>query len=265
MRRREGIASGIGAAVVVLLLTAVPAWATGVGYLFDSSLLAFDYTVGGTGKVGTITISDDAINGSLISAVKLDLGADGDVGGGGANADTDLDYAKNIDAETFDVRIVLDVIQVASNNYRLEGTLKITDTASDLSNPKVLADFVSNTVSLASGFFFFEGRLSVSGANDALLLPSSSSSWTYEGVSGDTPASPDEDGVRGRLTQSSDRSKFTFGGMNGGYFAGGGTLDSFFANNQGSTAFDTHAKVLPEPVTLVLGLVGLGWFTSRRR
>ena len=265
MRRWEGTASGIGLAVV-LMCTAAPAWATGIGYVFDPSPLSFSYSLGAGpgGKVGTITISDDEISGSLLSLTKLDLGADNAVGGGGANADTDLDYAKIMDASAFDVRIVVDVIRIASNDYRLQGTLKITDTGTTLSNPKVFADFASNTVSLTSGFFYFEGGLAASGSNDAILLPSSSS-WTYDGVLAETPVSPNADGVRGRVTQSSDRDKFTFGGLNGGYYAGGSLLDTFFSSNQSSTSISAQAVVLPEPVSLVLGLAGFGWLAGRRR
>ena len=267
MWRWEGTASGIGLAVVVLLFAAGPAWATGIGYAFDFSTCAFDYTVGSGpgGKVGTITISDNELYGSLMSLSKLDLGADNAVGGGGANADTDLDYAANIDASTFDVRIVADVIEVASNNYRLDGTLKITDTGSSLSNPKVFADFASSTVALNAGFFYYEGGLSTSGSNDALLLPGSSSSWTYEGVAGDTPSSPNEDLVVGRVTQSADRANFNHGRLNCGYYAGIGSLDTFFDSNRSSTSISTQAQVLPEPVTLILGLAGFGWIAGRRR
>ena len=77
--------------------------------------------------------------------------------------------------------------------------------------------------------------------------------------------SPNEDGVRGRVTQSSDRDKFTFGGLNGGYYAGSGSLDTFFGSNRGYSSFDAHAKVLPEPVTVILGLAGFGWIAGRRR
>ncbi len=269
MWRWKGFSPGIGGAVSVFLAAAAPAQATAIGYVFDFSTCAFNYAVGAgpNGKVGTITINDDELYGSLMSLSKLDLGADKAVGGGGGNADTDVDRAKNIDGSTFDVQLIADVIKVAANNYRLEGTLKITDTGSTLANPRVMAAFVSNTVSLASGYFLYEGPLSISGPSDALLLPGLSSSWAYEGVAGDTPGYPNEDGVLGRVTQSADRANFDTGALNGGYYADGGitTLDTFFGGNRSSTSISTQAQVLPEPVTLILGLAGVGWMAGRRR
>ncbi len=267
--RKNFTAGVIGCAALITMVTSGIVSADGTGYAFDFAPISFQYVVGAGpgGKVGTITINDNSDYGSLMSLAKLELGADGVVGGGGANADTNLDLAKNIDADTFDVSVVGDVIKLAANDYRIEGTIRITDTASTLSDPKVLADFVSNTVSLnSSRFFFFEGDLATAGSNDALLLPASSSGWTYEGVAAVTPSSPNEDGVVGRVTQSSGRATFTMGQLNGGFLAEGiDSLDTFFGQSRASTAFDVQAVVVPEPITLVLGVLGLGWFAGRRR
>lgn len=258
----------IGALAVGLALPAV-APAVGTGYSFDFAPLSFQYIVGAGpgGKVGTITIVDNSDYGSLMSLSKLDLGADGTIGGGGANADANLDMARNIDADTFDVSMVADVIKLAANDYRLEGTIKVTDTGSTLANPKVMGDFITSTVSLSSSrFFFFEGNLASSGLNDAVLLPGPSSTWLYDGVAAVTPMSPNEDGTVGRVTQSAGRATFVSGKVNGGYLAEGvDSLDTFFGSNRGSTAFDAQAIVVPEPVTLALGLLGVGWFAGRRR
>ena len=259
MRRRKAVSSCIGLAIGISLFATSHALAATIAYGFDFGSSSFSYTVapGTGGKVGTLTISDDAVCGSVVALAKLDM-----------STNSELDWAKNMDADTYDFRVQADVIKLASNSYRLVGTLKVTDTSSgsSLASPKVLANFVSNAVNVQSGNFFYEGSLSVSGSNDALLLPSSLSSWVYEGVPGDTPVSPNGDGVLGRVTELTGRSDYTWGHSAGGVQDPNATsADAFFASNQGSTSFNVQAYILPEPATILLGLAALGGMIRRRR
>lgn len=243
----------------------------GVGFVFDLATMTFDYKVtdpgaGSGAKIGELVVGDSSVYGSWLSSQKLDLGPNGVVGGD----DTILDYANIIDTDLYESALHADVIKLGANSYRIEGTIRIADTGTTLANPKYAGAFTSASVMLDGGtvgrnLFFVGGVAPVAGA-DAILCPVAAG-WSFDGLSADTPASPDEDGIRGTMGLSSGRSAYDEGALNGGVFVGFSpmTLDSFFGTDRYYTSITMQATAVPEPCTAGIGLLCLGWLVGRRR
>ncbi len=251
-----------------VLLFPMSALGVNTGFQFDPAGLDFSYVpTPGPQEVGTVTIREGACPTLVLQ--HLDLGADGIYGG--AYEDIPIDLAHIYDAASCDVEFD-GVVKGGSGNYWIEGTLRIVDTtAITMPIAKVEADFVSNAVELKPAtpgyyYFFFEGDLSVSAGNDALLVPGPGASWEYCGDPAFTPSDPNEDNVVGRVGLDDGRTDFTFGSFSSTTFNGCvADLDTFFASNQSSVVSTGQVVVLPEPTTAVLGLMCLGLVGRNKR
>ena len=251
------------AIIAVFMVANGSAWGDGMSFNFSVATLRSNYTAspGPGGVVGTLVIEDDNLNfASRLVLAQLDLGDDGLLGGGGGNADTELDLAQIESSGSFAMRFVGTVIKLGDNHYQIFGPLEITDTTNDLNSPQFQGWFTSSYVSVDYGVLHFDGHLSVLGTNDSLLLPGPGNAWTYNGISGDTPVSPDEDGVRGRVTLNDLRTTFDQGLYAGGGYFGyfTGDMDAWFAGNRSCEMFDVQAVALPEPTTVLLAFMALG-------
>lgn len=233
-----------------------------MAFNFNITTLKSNYTAapGPGGVVGTLIIEDDNVHFiSTASVAQLDLGDDGAIGGGGSDADTELDLAQIDSSQFFGMRFVGTVTKLGTNNYQITGPLDITDTSNNLSNPQCQGWFTSSLVAVNSGMLYFTGALSLLGANDSILLPGPGNTWVYNGIPSDTPASPDLDGVRGRISLDDLRTSFDYGLFAGGGYFGSfaGDMDAWFAGNRSCEMVDVQAEVLPEPTTLLLVFMGL--------
>ncbi len=268
MSRRKEARVVVFAFIGLLLAVGSAAWGKGMAFNFNVATLKANYTAspGADGVVGTISITDDDINlSSRLALAQLDLGDDGAVGGGGANADLELDLAEIDFCNSFDMQFSGTVIKLGTNSYQIVGPLRITDTTNDINNAEFQAWFTSNYVSINNGWLSFTGDLSVLGGNDSLLLPGPGETWVYNGIASNTPASPDLDGVRGRVSLDDLRTSFDHGIYAGGGFFGNftGNMDAWFAANRTSEMVDVQAEILPEPAGLLLLLLGLALWNRK--
>ncbi|MCG3130379.1 MAG: hypothetical protein FLDDKLPJ_01136 [Phycisphaerae bacterium] len=237
----------------------------GIGFFVDASTLQFTYTkgAGGPGSVGQITITN--IVSSNLVLQKLDLGANGEIGGGD---DTLVDLAEIGDSSQFSVSFVADVFKNGANDYSIVGSLGIGDVNSP---PDVIVgNFLSNSLSLGGGFFSFEGGLSNS---NGILQPDGSDTWVFTGLADDTPdfingVFGGDDGVDGTVSLDSARGSYRSGNLLDFQFVGKSpNLDAFFnADRQGSNGADMKITIVPVPAGVALGMIGLSaaWALRRR-
>ncbi len=256
------------AAALLCLLVATGAAYADDGFFVDLSTLLFNYEATNPNAlpgevIGELTISEQDI--STVSLQKVDLGPDGKIGGGD---DVLLDLARIGLGESFDTWFGAEVIkEQGNNNYTIAGVLKATDTVTSLDDPSLIGDFVSTEIFIFEGGFLFAGPWSPADGRDAILQPGGVETWEFRGISGDTPPSPDGDGVRGQVSLLDGRSAFDDGKAAEFHIVTGiRDLDTFFQSDRRSLTSDIKATVVPEPGTLALLLVGaLALRRSKRR
>ncbi len=266
MIRRSILAIG---GVAILLMTA-DARAVGEGLEADITSVDFQYTAtnpnAGPGEViGTISITDGLIGG--ITFQQLDLGADGLFDGVGPDADTIIDFGMIYDAANFDMQFVADVVFNNSNDYSLgNASILVTDTVTTLASPSFSGAASQSGFSFSGGLFVMEADLSPLAGNDA-ILEDIGGPWYYEGDSADTPDSPNQDSIDGRVSLISDRDLFDEARL--GHFHFGGTgiadLDQYFSQNRSNSLGDIKMAIAPEPGTLALMSLIVAGFVMRRR
>ncbi|KAB2948630.1 MAG: hypothetical protein KJ057_03855 [Phycisphaerae bacterium] len=237
----------------------------GVGFFIDASTLQFTYTkgAGGPGSFGQIEIHD--IVSSNLVVQHLNLGANGEVGGGD---DTLLDLAEIGDSGQFSVSFVGDVFKHGANSYSIVGSVSIGDVNSP---PDVIVgNFKSDSLTIGGGFFSFGGAL---GNPDGILQPSQGDSWVFTGLAADTNDIINgqfggQDGVDGTVSIADGRGSYRSGNLLDFQFVGQfADLDAFFnANKQGSSGADMKLTVVPVPGAVLLASLGLaGAWIARRR
>jgi len=229
------------------------------GLVLDLSTLLFNYQATNPhaqpGEViGTLSINDRPF--SNLTLQQLDLGPDGKIGGGD---DIVLDLAGIGLGESFDALFAGDVIkQAGNNNYLISGRFAATDTVTSIAEPSLLGDFESSDIAIFEGVFLYIGPWSPADDNDSILLPSGVPSWEFHGILGDTPATPNKDGIRGQVSLPSGRSAFKDGRLAEFHIETGiPNLDTFFAVDRRNLASDVKATVVPEPTTFLLLLAGM--------
>ncbi|MCC7292715.1 MAG: hypothetical protein IT449_11710 [Phycisphaerales bacterium] len=227
----------------------------GIGFFIDASTLEFTYIkgAGGPGSYGQITVHD--IVSSNLAVQHLNLGGDGQIGGGD---DTLLDLAEIGDSGQFSVSFVGDVFKNGANDYSIVGSLSIGDVNSP---PDVIVgNFGSDSLAIGGGFFSFGGDLS----NPNGILQPSGNSWVFTGLAGDTSDIINGqfgglDGGDGTITLAEGRGGYRTGNVLDFQFVGKfADLDAFFdAARQGSSGADMKITVVPVPAAWLLGSLGL--------
>ncbi|MBE7458649.1 MAG: hypothetical protein HS102_18865 [Planctomycetia bacterium] len=227
----------VGAAVLALSVVMPPAWAND-GIQADLTVLTFTYQVinpnAQEGEViGRISVVDGAL--SVSDILKLDLGGDGQFGGGD---DTALDLAEIDDSGQFDVFFGGDVVKLAGpNNYEILGGIWTTDLTT---NVAIRGKLTTSYVSLGGRVFSIIGIVSPETGEDSLLVPGPGDSWVFSGSPADTNGSPNEDGVVGTVTVPTGRSLYTEGNIVEFHFAfdGNSDLDAYFKQNRSASSSD---------------------------
>jgi len=265
-RRSPSSISALAACAAVVLATAAAPAKADLGLQFDVTTLTFSYEreAGPEGRVGHLSITDDASSSLTLRAVNL--GLDGRFDG---FDDQVVDVARINSAAQFSAVLAADVYHLGPADYRIVGTFGIADTTGAT---VVLGDLVSTNVGTGGGVFHFEGEL----RNDDGLLRGTGDDWLFQGLALDTR---DDilgvgdfglDGVDGTVRLNEGWENYKGGSLVDFHFTGYfGDLDGFFLDgDRGGANGDLKVRVVPAPgagLLCAMGLSMVGWCKRRSR
>lgn len=167
------------------------------------------------------------------------------------------DYAFIYGGSNFDLLLDLTLTNLPGiDNWSAAGTFTFTDTT--LAN-KVKAAFQTSSIKITPGaglVLEIKGSMTTYSGNDSILL-GSGNTWTFSGVSGNTPVSPDLDTVLGQITQYNRASQDNGTLVVLKTYVTTSSLDTLFSTNQLLTEGTVAGQIVPVPAAVGLGVIGL--------